>query len=111
MKKNELESIQIEAVRIGKGVTKLVSIKSLYKETGWEHLKTRRNKHNLILYHKIVLSITPSCLCSFVPAIVDQITSHNLRNTNALRSILCKSQLYFNYFLPKPVCAWNDLKK
>ena len=57
----------------------------------------------------MVLNIAPSYLCSLVPANVGQITNYNLRNTNALRSISCKSQLYFNSFLPKTVRAWNDL--
>ena len=57
----------------------------------------------------MVFNISPSYLCSLVPANVGQITNYNLRNTNALRSIPCKSQLYFNSLLPKTVRAWNDL--
>ena len=42
---NELEKIQIEADRIVTGATKLVSIDSLYIETGWDTLASRRKKH------------------------------------------------------------------
>ena len=43
---NELEKIQIEAARIVTGATKLVSIDSLYSETGWETLASRRKNTN-----------------------------------------------------------------
>ena len=43
----DLEKIQIEAARIVTGATKLVSIESLYSETGWKTLASRRNKHKL----------------------------------------------------------------
>ena len=38
--KDYLEKIQIEAARIATGTTKLVSIASLYSETGWTSLDT-----------------------------------------------------------------------
>ena len=41
---NELEKIQIEAARIVTGATKLVSIDSLYIETGWVKLKPHVGK-------------------------------------------------------------------
>ena len=50
---NELEKIQIEAARIVTGATKLVSIDSLYSETGWETLASRRKKHKLQLFYKM----------------------------------------------------------
>ena len=40
--KQDIEKIQIETASIVTGTTKLVSIHSLYEETGWETLKTRR---------------------------------------------------------------------
>jgi hypothetical protein len=36
---NKLENVHIEAARIVTGGTRLVSINSLYKETGWETLQ------------------------------------------------------------------------
>jgi hypothetical protein len=42
---NKLENVQIEAARIVTGGTRLVSINSLYKETGWETLQARRENH------------------------------------------------------------------
>ena len=47
---HELEKIQVEAARIVTGATKLVSIDSLYTETGWETLSSRRLNHKIILF-------------------------------------------------------------
>ena len=44
MLKNLLEDIQIEAMQIVTGATKLCSIDKLYIDTGWEKLKARREK-------------------------------------------------------------------
>lgn len=44
--KKHLESIQIEAMRIVTGATKLCSIGELYTETGWETLEARRENRN-----------------------------------------------------------------
>ena len=52
---NELEKIQYEAARIVSGATKLVSINALLKETGWEPLSSRRRKHKLVLFYKMVM--------------------------------------------------------
>ena len=41
---NELEKIQNEAARIVTGATKLVSLHSLYTETGWESLASSKEK-------------------------------------------------------------------
>ena len=47
--KYEIEQIQHEAARIATGTTKLVSIKILQSEIGWETLESKRNKHKLII--------------------------------------------------------------
>ena len=59
--KNELEKIQLEAVRIATGATKLVSVQKLYDETGWETLEIRRRKHRLVLFYKMYNNISPPC--------------------------------------------------
>ena len=52
--KRFLDTIQFEAARIVTGGTKLCSIYKLYKDTGWEMLQTRRNKHKLFQIYKII---------------------------------------------------------
>ena len=67
---NELEKIQNEAARIVTGATKLVSINSFIKETGWETLLTRRKKHKLVLFYKMQNDMSPNYLSSLVPPCV-----------------------------------------
>ena len=59
---NELEKIQNEAARVVTGATKLVSINSLYLETGWEPLAPRQKKHKLLVFYNMVNNISPTYL-------------------------------------------------
>ena len=104
---DELEKIQLEAARIVTGTTKLVSIDNLYSETGWETLKSRRKQHKLIVFYKMVNNLTPIYLSSLLPPQVGNISRYNLRNQDKYQTINCKSQLYFNSFLPSSVRDWN----
>ena len=54
---NELEKNQNEAARIVTGATKLASIQSLLSDTGWESLTSRREKHKLVLFYKMINSL------------------------------------------------------
>ena len=107
--KDELEKIQIEAARIISGVTKLVSISSLYKEICWDTLQKRRDDHKLTLFYKMYSNIAPGYLSSLIPQQVDAITQHNLRNSNYLQTIRAKTSLYYNSFLPSTLRQWNNL--
>jgi hypothetical protein len=50
---NRLEKVQTEAARIVCGFPSYASIASIYKETGWDKLKVRREVKNLTLFYKI----------------------------------------------------------
>ena len=50
---NDLEKIQSEAAPIVTGATKLTSLQSIYIETGWESLASRRLKSKLVLFYKM----------------------------------------------------------
>ena len=50
---NRLEKIQIEAGRIVTGLSIYASFDSIYKETGWETLSTRRKVKKLFLFTKL----------------------------------------------------------
>ena len=81
--KLELDKIQNEAARIVCGATKLVSIDNLSNETGWESLETRRCKHKLILFYKMINGISPNYLQELIPVRVGNISSYSLRNAKA----------------------------
>ena len=52
--KNEIEKIQIEAGRIVTGATKSCPKIKILQETGWDSLQTRRYKHRMITFYKII---------------------------------------------------------
>ena len=106
---NDIEKIQIEAVRIVTGATKLVSINSLTNETGWESLSNRRKKHRRLLFYKMQHNISPNYLSSLVPPSVGNTTNYQLRNSTDLLTVHTNSQLYYNSFLPSAVRDWNEL--
>ena len=108
-KKNELEKIQYEAARIVSGCTKLVSIRDLLSEVGWETLSNRRHKHKLILFYKMFHSLTPQYLSSLLPRTVSQSTPYQLRNSNNLVTLPHRTSLYGSSFLPQTLNSWNSL--
>ena len=105
--KQDLDKIQTEAARIVTGSTKLVSLDNLSKETGWESLGYRRNKHQLSLMYQIVKKQAPTYLNSTLP--VPQEHNYSLRNTNNIPTILCRTVLFYNSLLPNSIRLWNDL--
>ena len=66
--KNELKKIQNEAERIVTGSTKLVSIRALYQEIKWDTLESRRRKHKLALFYKMVNALSSPYLLSLIPS-------------------------------------------
>jgi len=105
----ELEKIQQEAARIISGGTRLASLQNLYNETALEPLKNRRTKHKLTNFYKMYNSISPSYLCTLIPSSVGDSSAYSLRNSNNIRSIQCKSQLFSRSFLPSTINLWNNL--
>ena len=106
---NDLEKIQNEAARIVTGATKLISLQSLYIETGWESLASKRQKSKLVLFYKMQNEMTPEYLSSLAPQAVDSTTRYRLRNESDLQTIPAKSQQYYHSFLPSATRAWNRL--
>ena len=70
--------------------TKLVSIVDLIRESGWETLRERRNKHKLTLLFKMVNGLVPNYLCSLVPTTIGSNSTYNLRNSNDLSTSSAK---------------------
>ena len=105
----ELEKAQHEAGRIVTGATRLISIDKLYSEIGWETLSSRRKFHKLVLFYKMTHGLTPDYLSNLIPDTVGSLSRYNLRNENDIRTIPCRTQLYFNSFLPSTIRDWNEL--
>ena len=97
-----LEKINIECARIVTGATKLAGINTLLKEVGWETLSTRRRKHCLKLFYKMVNGLTPSYLTSLIPTTqVNQ--RYQLRNADNIPGIFARTSSYYNSFLPSVI--------
>ena len=107
--KDQLDKVQNEAARIVTGCTKLVAIRDLYQESGWETLSERRRKHKLILFYKMITGLSPNYLNVLVPQTVGESISYNLRRPNNLRTITCRTTLYKHSFLPSVINDWNCL--
>ena len=93
------------------GATKLVSLQSLYIDTGWESLAARREKHKQILYYKMQNGLTPEYFSSLVQPSVGSTVRYALRNNSDLQTIPAKSQQYYKSFLPSATRLWNGLSE
>ena len=95
---NDLTNIQNEAARIVTGATKLASIQFLLSDVGWESLSSRREKHKLVLFYKMINSLAPEYLSSLVLPTVGKISQYNLRNETNLQTIPGRSQQSSTHF-------------
>ena len=107
--KEKIEKIQIEAMRIVTGATKLTSIEKLYLETGWEKLTERRRKHKLCTFYKMINSQSPLYLQNLVPQTTDERQNYNLRSATNFSNIRARTKLYDDSFLPATIRLWNQL--
>ena len=107
--KDKVEKVNLEAARIVTGATKLVSLQALYKETGWENLEARREKHKLIQFFKIINGLTPEYLQQLVPPQHFQRHSHNTRHSDNFVNINCRTTYRHNSFIPSTIRLWNNL--
>ena len=106
--KKKLETIHIEAARTITGATKLCSIDKLLVELGWETLQSRRDKHKLVMFYKIMNGSTPAYLRDLVPNKCME-PNYNLRNSDSIRTIQANTNLFYDSFLPSTIRAWNSL--
>ena len=107
--KQSVEKVNIEAARIVSGATKLVSLDLLCKEVGWETLDKRREKHKLIQFYKMIKGLTPSYLSNLIPFTHEQTHRYRTRNSSQFVQPPCRSNFYFNDFIPSTVRLWNNL--
>ena len=111
--KKQLESIHVEAGRIITGATKLCSIGKLFTDLGWESLQSRRNKHKLTIFYKILNGITPDYLTELFSPMIHETTRlrYNLRNTNDIQIMHANTNLFYISFFPLIIRAWNNLSE
>ena len=93
--KQDIKRIQFEAARIVTGATKLVSIHSLYEETGRE---ARRKNHKLTLFFKMANDLSPLYLSDLVPTTFNNSSNYNLHNSNNIHLVNARTYLSYNSF-------------
>ena len=107
--KKTLEIIHTEAGRIITGATKLCSIPKSLSQLCWDTLQSRRNKHKLVTFYKVVHGLTPNYLFDLVPPLVQDNTIYNLRNANDFQLFATNTKRFYHWFFPSSVRAWNSL--
>ena len=107
--KKIIESIQIDALRIITGATKLCRIQKLYDDTCLQTRKARRSKAKLSHLYKIINGLTTQYLRALIPQRVQNTSRYPLRNMNDLIVPTTRTASYINSFLPSTIREWNSL--
>ena len=89
------KSIHTEAGRIITGATKLCSIEKMFSDLGWESLQSRRDKHKLIIFYKIMNGLSPDYLRDLIPPTVQETIRYNLRNSNDIQTLRANTNLLY----------------
>ena len=97
---NELESIQLEALRTITGCVRGTSHEKLYKESGFITLQERRERHKLIIFFKIVQGLLPNYLNTYLPPLVTDLKPYHRRRSLERQVPDSRTELYGNSFFP-----------
>lgn len=106
---DRLEKVQLEAARIVTGLPAFASLDSLYAETGWDKLKTRRTVKKLCLFYKILNGQAPDYLSDLVPPTVAAQNPYNLRNSQNIAIEPTRLNCYQQSYFPATIKLWNSL--
>ena len=106
---NRIEQVQLNAARIVTGLPVFVSLRSLYRETGWETLAERRRRKTLTLMNEIVNNDAPSYLRDLLSNRVDETSTYNLRNNTDFVIPFSRLCSYESSIFPSTLKLWNDL--
>ena len=97
---DRLEKLQLEAARIVTGLTVYSSMDSLYQETGWGKLSSRRERKKFCLMYNMYHGHVPSYLYDLLPPLVRDVTNYPVRNRNDYTVPRCRLSLYQSSFIP-----------
>ena len=60
-------------------------------------------------FYKMIKYLTPFYISSLVPSTVENTSAYHLRDSQNIRPLLTRTQLYYKSFLPACVREWNEL--
>jgi hypothetical protein len=109
IKSDRIEKAQLEAASIVTGLTSFASINSIYIETGWEKLKTRRDVRKMVLFNKIVNGQVHDYSTELVPPTVADTNKYNLRNILNISQPSYRLSTYQQSYFPSMIKLWNTL--
>jgi len=101
--------LQIEAARSVTVLTEYSSRDSLYRETGWGKLSSRRERRKLCFLYSMYHGHAPSYLCDLLPRLVRDVTKYPVRNRNDYNVPRCRLSLWQFSFIPSVINLWNSL--
>ena len=78
-------------------------------DLGWESLQTRRRKHKLVTFYKIINGIAPAYLRDTVPPLVQNTAPYRLRNADRIQNFHANTNLFNNSCFPSTIRDWNSL--
>ena len=106
---HSLELVHNKAARMVFGAFFTTNVsKLLNEELGWESLKSRRHRHKIYLFHRIIHGNVPSYLSDILSSSQLGVTRQSCRQNN-IRPFLCKTRAYQDSFFPSTATLWNAL--
>ena len=100
----KLEGVQRSAALVCTGAFRNTSHVLLLSELGWDELIQRREKHKVVLFHKIVNGLSPPYLQELLPE-----KSRSPRTPYNYLNFKCRTTSYASSFFPSVVQKWNSL--
>ena len=107
-----LEKAQNRAARLITGTFRRTSIDGLRKELGWSSVADQRQRHRLLLFHKLIYDPKiPNYIKNIVPNTRENDTHMTLRNTQNSKYTqpIWETTSYSHSFIPNTTRTWNDL--
>jgi ribonuclease P/MRP protein subunit RPP40 len=104
----QLEHLQRRAALICTGGYRHTEHRVLLNELGWDTLTSRRKKHRLTAYYKMIKNKGPEHILPHLP---ETVAAHhyNLRNRNKLIPRFTRLTCSLKSFFPKTTRDWNEL--
>ena len=101
---DKIETVQYNTALAITGAIRGTSKEKLYQELGLESLKDRRWLRRMPYLYKIISTKLPPYLYEFIPHLQ---RSHQY--PGCFQTLLCRTTLYQNSFLPFTITVWNKL--
>ena len=106
---DKLEKVQLHAARIVTGLPNFASRESLYSETGWQSLESRRYVSKMTTMYKICNGHAPDYLRELFPQKHEAMSQYNTRNKNQIYIPRSRLELFKKSFVPDSIKLWNLL--